>query len=260
MRWLISRAVAFAYRNLLINLKNFFAFMELLFWPVVGIISIGIMASFLKLDTKYLYFLLTGAIIAGVLQVSQLDVAYGLLFDVWSKSVKQTFIAPVKIYDVIIGSWIMGVGRGILSFVLLYFISKWGFGFKLPGAFNVIASMTGVYLSALIVGMCVMIFIFLFGQRIDIIAWMISVIMMLICGIYYPVTYLPDMLVKIASVIPLTYFIEYFRTGYGFELTFTNPLIKGYLLSAAYAIILYIILNFAYLRAKRTGMILKLSE
>ena len=260
MRWLISRIMAFTCRNFLLSLKNFFAFTEILFWPVIGIVSIGIMASFLKLEPKYLYFLLTGAIIAGVLQVSQLDVAYGLLLDVWSKSVKQTFIAPVKIYDVIIGSWIMGIGRGILSFIILYLVSKWGFKFALPDAGLVVAAMAGVYLSSLIVGMCVLIFIFLFGQRIDIIAWMISVVMMLLCGIYYPVTYLPDFLVKIASVIPLTYFMEHFRTGYGFGLTFSHPLLKGFVLSFIYIIILYIIVNIAYTRARKTGMILKLSE
>ena len=102
MSWLISRISAFAYRNFLINMKNLFAYMELLFWPLMAIISIGIMASFLKLEQKYLYFLLTGAIIAGVLQVSQLDVAYGMLFDVWSKSIKQTCLVCIRINSIIV--------------------------------------------------------------------------------------------------------------------------------------------------------------
>jgi len=48
-------------------------------------------------------------------------------------------------------------------------------------------------------------------------AWSISSLMALICGIYYPISILPTPLPEIARAIPLTYFLEYFRTFYGFD-------------------------------------------
>jgi len=256
----LIRIYAFAYRNWLFAMKNFFAFTEVLFWPIIGIISIGLMGGFLTLKSEMLFFLLTGAIVSGVLQTSQLDVAYGFLYDVWSKSVKQTFIAPVKNYDYIIGSWIIGTVRGVAAFFMLWLISALLFKFRLPPLEYVLYSMAGVYLTAMITGMTVIFFILMFGQRIDIIAWMLSVLLMLLCGVYYPVTYLPKWIAKIAEALPLTYFLEYFRAGYGFPLNFTNPLVKGFGLSFIYMAALYFMIEAAFKRAKKSGMIIRLSE
>lgn len=240
--------------------RNVFSFFEILFWPVVGIISIGLMGNFLELRKEVLSFLLTGVIVSGVLQVSQLEVSYGLLYEIWSKSVKQIFFAPIKHLDYIIGSWIAGVFRGIIVFVMLTFLSIWWFKFYLPSISITIIFISGIFLFALIIGLIVIFFLLLFGQRIDIIAWSVSVLSMLICGIYYPVTYLPKWLQYIASVIPLTYFLEYFRAHYGFELTFSNPLMKGFMLTFVYVAILIFLIHLAYERARRSGMIVRLSE
>ena len=260
MSWLISRISAFAYRNYIFAIRNFFTMTEIFFWPVIGIISIGIMSGFLNLEPHYMNFLLAGAVISGVLQVSQLDVAYGFLYDVWSKSTKQTYIAPVRNYDMIIGSWLIGAARGIIAFAGLAVLAGAIFKFNLPELKYLIPSLAGVYLTAMIIGIVVILSIMTFGQRIDIIAWMLSVLMMLICGIYYPVTYLPAWLMKIAESLPLTYFLEYFRAGYGFELTFSHTLAKGFALSFVYIFVLFLLIEAAYRRAKRTGMLIRLSE
>lgn len=260
MNWQISRINAFVYRNWIFALKNMFSAVEIFFWPIIGILSIGLMAGFLKMQQKYIDFLITGAVMSGVLQVSQLDVAYGFLYDVWGKSLKQTYIAPVRNIDFIIGSWLVGCIRGTLAFILLYFLGHWWFAFNMPPIGAIIFSLLGIWLTAAIIGMTVIFFIMNFGSRIDVIAWMLSILMMLACGIYYPVTYLPPWLTTVAKFIPLTYFLEYFRSGYGFPLSFTHPLIKGFGLSAVYIIILYSMIELAYTRAKKSGMILKLSE
>lgn len=256
----LIRIYAFAYRNYIFAVRNFFTFVEMLFWPVIGILSIGLMSGFLSLNGNMKSFLLTGAIMAGVFQTSQLDVAYGFLYDVWSKSVKQTFIAPVKNIDYILGSWIIGTVRGIITFFMLAGLAVVFFKFTLPGTAALWFCLAGVYLTAMISGMITIFFIFMFGQRIDIIAWMMSAIMMLLCGIYYPVTYLPAGISKMAQFIPLTYFLEYFRTGYGFPLNFTHPLIKGFGLSVIYIGIMLWMIEMAFLNAKRSGMLVKLSE
>ncbi|MCS7227732.1 MAG: hypothetical protein NZ839_02060, partial [Endomicrobia bacterium] len=53
---------AYIYRNYIFAVRNVFTFFDILFWPVVGIISIGVMSNFLKLDKQNISFLLTGAI------------------------------------------------------------------------------------------------------------------------------------------------------------------------------------------------------
>jgi len=259
LNWL-NKFYAFAYRNFVFSKRNFFAFMEILFWPVAGMLSVGIMGSFLELKENILSFVLTGAITAGVLQVTQLDVSYSLLYDIWSKSIKHTFLAPVNQYDYIMGSWIIGMARGAIVFILLVFFSVRAFGFALAGMHMTIIFLMVIFLSGLIVGMLVCLLIMLFGQRVEVTAWSLAILLMLICGIYYPVNFLPRLVMSISSAIPLTYFLEYYGSFYGFVPIFSHSLVKGFGLAAIYVIFLFWFLKRAFERARKTGMILRLSE
>lgn len=256
----INKILAFTYRNFIFAKRNMYAFVELLFWPAVGVVSIGMMSLFLSLTQELKSFLLTGAIISGVLQVAQIDVAYGFLFDVWSKSLRQTFITPINYFHFIMGSWFFGIIRGVIVLFLLGLFSMWVFQFYMPDIRIVIISMSGVLLSALVIGMSVIFVILFFGQRIMEIVWMISTLIMLICGIYYPVNLLPEFIRIIAGIIPVTYFLEYFRSGYGFKPVFNDVLLKGFGLCFIYILFLFYMLNIALRRAKKTGIIIKLSE
>ncbi|MCS7227660.1 MAG: ABC transporter permease, partial [Endomicrobia bacterium] len=100
----------------------------------------------------------------------------------------------------------------------------------------------------------------LYGQRVDIIAWSLSVVAMLICGIYYPVSILPKWIQLIAQIVPLTYFLEHLRYGLGFKPTFSGGLIKGYTLCVIYIVIFSFMISLAYKHAQKTGLILRLSE
>lgn len=260
MNLLISRVWAFYYRNFVIAKRNVFAFFEILFWPAVGIISVGLMGNFLKLDGPTVSFLLTGAIVSGVLQISQLDVAYGLLYDVWSKSIKQTFLPPVTNFDYIMGSWLFGIARGIIVFFLLAVFSMWAFDFSMPSFSITVVSLSGVFLNALIVGMVVNVFIMQYGQKVDIIAWSFPVLQMLVCGIYYPVTFLPKYVAVVAELMPLTYFLEYFRTAYGYQPVLSLLLLKGFGLSAMYVALMFFLMHVSYKKAQKNGMLIRLSE
>ncbi|OGS20301.1 MAG: hypothetical protein A3J83_04985 [Elusimicrobia bacterium RIFOXYA2_FULL_40_6] len=240
--------------------RNFFAFMELLFWPVIGLLSVGFMSNFLGLDKNFTAFILTGAITAGVLQVTQLDVSYSLLYDIWSKSIKHTFLAPVSHYDYIFGSWIIGIVRGSIVFFIMVVFSNYAFGFILPSITITFIFLLGLYVDALVVGMLVCLLVLMYGQRVEVTAWSLATMLMLLCGIYYPVSYLPKMFVKLAELVPLTYFLEYYRAAYGFTPIFSHSLLKGFGLSFIYVMILFYLINYSFERARRTGMILKLSE
>jgi len=241
---LLVKILAFSYRNWIFAKRNIFAFFELLFWPVVSLISIGLMGSFLKLDYNLLNFVLTGSIAGGVLQVTQLDVSYGLLYDVWSKSIKHTFLSPITHFHFVMGSWLIGIIRGIIVFVLMTTFSYYVFEFSIPSSILMtVIFITGLCLSSLIIGMMAS-----------------ATLIMLVCGIYYPVSYLPNFVRILSQLVPLTYFLEYYRSGYGFTPVFPNSLLWGFGLSIFYIILLFYSLGRAYEKSRKTGMILRLSE
>lgn len=257
---MLSKILAFSYRNWIFAKRNLFSFFELLFWPVVSLISMGLMSGFLKLDQTLLNFVLTGAITAGTIQVATLDVAYGLLYDVWSKSIKHTFLAPIEHLHFILGSWIIGIVRGVLIFALMALFSYFAFGFEVPSYKVAAVFIAGVFLNALIIGMLICLLITLYGQRVEIVAWAFGTLVMLICGIYYPVDQLPPFFQWLAELIPLTYFLEYFRTGYGFKPLHTHLLLTGFALCFTYISLVLFSINWAYQRSRKNGIIMRLSE
>ena len=99
-----------------------------------------------------------------------------------------------------------------------------------------------------------------FGQRAEVAAWAFSYLMLLLCGLYYPVNVLPASIQVLAQFIPLTYFLEYFRHFYGFPLNYSRPLLYGFSLSMLYILASYVLLHYTLRAAFRRGILLRLSE
>jgi ABC-2 type transport system permease protein len=258
----IIKIKAFAFKNWIMTRRNFFTVLEILFWPVVGFLAVGLLAEFASFQPELKAFILVGVVSMGAVQVCQLDVSYALLYDVWSKSLKHSFIAPVGIRHMLLGSLAVGMIRGIVVFFILMGASLWlfDFNFMIAGAGPIALFMFGLFLNAAVVGMLVCILVLLFGNRAEVAAWSLVSLMLLVCGIYYPVTILPGWVVAIAKLIPLTYFLEYIRRFYGFEPSFSLVLAKGYSMVFAYLVMEIFLMKAALGRAKRKGILLKLSE
>lgn len=254
-----GRYAASFYKSWIMAKRNFFTIFEVIFWPFIGLMSIGLMASFFSMDENTVSFILIGAIAFSIVQVCQIDVAYVMLFDMWSKSIKHTFISPVRGHHLIIGSLLFGILRSIIVFIILVIISYYAFGFNFftGGVIPVIVFLSGLFLTSASIGILVCISILSFGQRAEVAAWTITGIMMFICGIYYPVSILPPVLQIIARAIPLTYFLEYMRSFYGFG---EANVILGFALGLFYFLAGIIALDIAIIKARRTGIMLRLSE
>jgi ABC-2 type transport system permease protein len=254
---------AFVYKNWVITKRTVFSLFEIFFWPVVGLFSVGLLTVFLRLDGAMTAFILTGVIAMSVIQVCQIDVAYTLLYDLWAKSMKHIFISPAHPALLILGSWIMGMIRSVVVLVLLLGASGWAFDFTFlkPGGLGLAVFLFGLFLTSLWIGIAVCILVLLFGYKAEVAAWSITSLMALVCGIYYPVSILPGPLAALARVIPLTWFLEYYRSYYGFE---TGPraglLAWGFGLTAAYLLVEAFLFRRVLHRARRTGTLLRLSE
>jgi len=255
----LSRYQAPFYKSWIMARRNFFTIVEVIIWPFIGLLSIGLMTSFLSLEENTISFILLGTIAFSIVQVCQIDIAYVLLFDMWSKSIKHTFLAPVKGQHLVLGSLLFGVLRSSLVFLILAIFSYtiFGFNFLKSGIIPLFLFLLGLFLNSAIIGILVCIAILIFGQRAEVIAWTLSGIMMFLCGIYYPISILPGPLLAFAKGIPLTYFLEYFRSFYGFG---EGNLFLGYSLTLIYLFLGFFLLNKAITRSQKTGILLRLSE
>ncbi|HEY7652480.1 MAG TPA: ABC transporter permease [Methylomirabilota bacterium] len=256
------RLTAFAYRNLIMARRNVFFLFELTFWPGVAMLSHGLLTRFLALTPEMTAFILLGTVALSAVQVCQLDVAYAVLFDIWSKSMKHQFLTPVRIHHLALGSWLVGVGRGIIVWALMALIGgrAFGFDFVRPGALRVTLFLLGCFLTALVIGLLVCALVLLFGTRAETSAWAAVNFFVMLAGIYYPISVLPGWVAVISGGIPLTYFLDGIRAGYGFTPRYAHPFVTGLALSLLYAVLAHWVLAAAVTRSRRTGLLLKLSE
>jgi ABC-2 type transport system permease protein len=258
----INKIWAFAARSLLVNRRNVFAIFEMIFWPGIGILSVGLLTRFLKLDSDVVTFVLIGAVSMNVIQIAQLDLSYSLLYDVWSKSLKHKFIAPISLTHVLVGAGLVGLMRGFLVFIVMGLLSMWLFDMdpSRPGLMGLVIFLSGMFLNAALIGILVLALVLRFGHRAEVAAWSFSYLLFLLCGLYYPVTILPPAVRAAALLVPLTHFLDYFRHFYGFPLLSPHPLLYAFLQSVIYLALCYAFLRFTLRAALRRGTILKLSE
>jgi ABC-2 type transport system permease protein len=253
---------AFALRNLQMATRNVFLLFELLFWPIVGVLTIGLMSRFLTLRPAETSFVLIGQMAFSIVGTCQLDVAYSVLYDFWSKSMKHQFLAPIGIRHLTLGSWAVGILRGLLVFSLTAALAWWAFRFNVfeAGVAPVAALLVGCFLTAWIVGVLVCVLIMLFGGRAETAAWASINLVLALAGIYYPVSVLPAPAAAVASAIPLTYFLDAYRSHFGFPPEYSHAVLTGLGLSALYVTISHWIFRRAVAHARRTGLLLKMSE
>src|SRR5262249_43917552 len=147
-------------------------------------------------------------------------------------------------------------------FVLMAGIGSWAFGFDFigggPGPLALF--LLGCFLTSLVIGLLVCALVLLFGTRAETSAWAAVNFFVMLSGIYYPVSVLPGWVQSISAWIPLTYFLDGVRAGYGFAPRFAHPFLAGFALSLAYALLARGALAAAVTRSRRTGLLLKLSE
>jgi ABC-2 type transport system permease protein len=257
-----AAVTAFALRNLQMASRNVFLIFELLFWPVVGVLGIGLMARFLQLSPEATSFVLIGQIAFSTVSVCQLDVAYAVLYDVWSKSVKHQFLAPIGVRHLTVGSWLIGILRSVIVFALLAWLGWWAFGFDAlhAGMGPLLTFLLGCALTAWVVSVLVCTLIMRLGARAETAAWASVNFVLTLAGIYYSVAVLPEPVAALAAAIPLTYFLDAYRAHYGFTAEFAHPLVTGLGLAALYVVLSHWALVVAVRSARRSGLLLKMSE
>lgn len=253
---------AFFFKIWLITRKRVFHIFEILFWPAIGLISVGLLTRFLDLESNMVSFILIGVIALSIVQIGQLDISYIILYSVWNKSLKQELAAPITIFHLITGAWMMGAIHSLLVFCLLSLFSFYAFGFQFldQGLVPLALFYSGLVLTSAVVGIIVCALAFRFGGRAHVGATSIVSIMILLSGIYYPVRVLPQPLKALSACIPLTYFLEYFRSFNGFSTSIESPLVVGYFLVAVYLMLATGALFYAIHHSKKSGILLKMSE
>lgn len=257
MKKILEKKYAYFYKMYKMTIKSSGEKAWLFIYPLVGLFSIGFLASYLKAVGGVLstiHFVLIGVIIWSFYDLCQKAPVYGLLFDIWDHNLKHSITAPATKYDFLIGTSTFGLLSAIFTSIYLTAISITFFDFNIYSAgITTIIALSTIFIFATSIALLINSLIISKDKEYMVLTWAIPGMIMIFSGVYYPIEFLPEMAQSISYLLPTTYAISAIRESFSFTATITNPLTKGILIALIYLITSIKIYTLGLKSAKRTG-------
>jgi len=240
-----------------------------LFYSLVSVLSIGYLASGLgtlgaegasfDLRRAQLY-LLVGALLWGYLSLVFMEAAYAISWERWEGTIEYTFMAPVRRITHLFGICLFAIGYGLARtfVVLLIAAAMFQLDFShadIPAALAVLAAST-----VPLIGLSIMTAVLplLSPQKGEQMSIALQGFLLLVSGVYYPLSVLPLPFQLAGAISPLTYALAGIRqslvdgAGVTSELgTIATLLGMGVVLIPASVLVF----GWAENRAKRLGLL-----
>ena len=240
-----------------------------LFYSLVSVLSIGFLASGLDslgvggpgfdMHRAQLY-LLIGALLWGYLSLVFMEAAYAIAWERWEGTIEYTFMAPVRRLTHLMGICLFAIGYGLArtAIVLVVAIALFGLDFShadLVAASAVLAASTVPLIG---LGILTAVLPMLSPQKGEQMSVAVQGFLLLVSGVYYPLTVLPGPFQVAGLLSPLTYALAGMRASLldGSSLRDQLPTI-GILLAMGLVMIPASVAFFSWAenRAKRLGLL-----
>ncbi|HEU5200764.1 MAG TPA: ABC transporter permease [Ktedonobacterales bacterium] len=210
-------------------------------------------------NTSFLIlYLLIGTVVWSYLSVAFDQVTETITLERWEGTIEYTFMAPITRLTHLLGSCLFAVVHGLFFVAVQLVVISYFFNLDLSHA-NVLTA-GGILLigSVSFVGFGIMAAILplLYTERGAQMAYIVRALILLVSGVYYPISVLPGWMQPIARISPATYVLDGMRQGilYNKSLADLWPDIWPLLIAGVVSIPIGLwIFRIAERYAKRTG-------
>jgi len=264
MKFNLNRVYALVLRHLITWPRSWERIADSFWWPTMNLFIWGLVNTYLQQKTDTTGFfagLLLGGLIMWTL-VSRSQEEMGILFlqEAWDRNLLNIFSSPITIWEFSAATILLSSAKLVFTFLWMFLLSLLLFSFNILDVgwmlipYALVLSVSGWWLGFIINSL-----IFLYGYRVQVFAWTLTLIIMPFVAVYYPVSALPPWMQTVSWWLPPTYVFEGMRAilaGYGIDLM---GLGKATLLNAVYIGASVYFFAKSYQKAKDTGMIMKFS-
>lgn len=262
---MIERVSAVLLRHLYLYPRSVSRLMEIFYWPTLDILVWGFLTVYLASHPGALphgsAFLLGAMIFWDILFRSQQAVCLSFLEEVWSRNLLNLFASPLSPGEFLGATMILSffkfLGGAAVAVALawaLYGFNLFTLGWWLvPLVLNLVAMgwIIGIVTTGIIVR---------FGEKVEVLAWGIGLLIQPFAAVFYPVTVLPRFLQPVAYALPCTYAFEGMRQVISTGATTPARLLVPLALNAAYLAVALAFFNEMYRQAQHRGLLTKLGE
>lgn len=182
--------------------------LDLLLWGVTGYYFVSLNPN----APKILVMLVSAILLWVIVYRAQYEISGNILEELWERNLVNMFVTPLKFSEWIVSLIILGIIKGLLSFIfavflahVLYQVKIFLFGFYLLPFFFLLI-LTGWSMGFFTAGL-----ILRFGTRVQAFAWTIIWVISPFSALYYPVSILPSWAQTVARFVPTSYVFEGIR-------------------------------------------------
>jgi ABC-2 type transport system permease protein len=210
----LSASYAFIERNFFLTRRYWGWEVAWLVYATAGALSI----AFIGVDqgnTRLVLSLMIGATFWNYLSIVFGFIAETVAWERWEGTLEYTFMAPVRRWTQLLGSTLYAVLYGLVHTVVILVVLTLFFGLDLgsadllsAGAFMVVGSASFVG-----IGMMAATLPLMYVERGAQMTFVLQSVLLLVSGVYYSVTVLPDWMQVLAAFSPATYVLEGVRAA-----------------------------------------------
>jgi ABC-2 type transport system permease protein len=165
--------------------------------------------------TRLILFLAIGTLVWGYLNSVFANVAETVAWERWEGTIEYTMMAPVSRLTHLLGMSVFSIIYGITRTAVLFLVLAAFFEIDLGNANLTGAALVIVVGSVSFIGFGIMgaVLPLLFPEKGEQMTFIISSILLLVSGVYYPVDVLPGWMQALSALSPATYVLETMRSA-----------------------------------------------
>lgn len=211
-----GRISAVMLRQMYLYKRTLHRWLEAVYWPVLDITLWGLLSRYIS-DTdpsSRIGFGLLGALISwDILFRAQQSVSVGFLEDMWSRNVLNVWSTPIRAWEYVGGTVLVGIVRVTLGAAIAIAIAWFAFGFHFVTEVGLplVPCLFALLLMGWAVGVATTAAILRLGQGAEELAWALGFLFQPFSAVFYPVAVLPSWMRGIAFFVPSSHVFEGMR-------------------------------------------------
>jgi ABC-2 type transport system permease protein len=236
---------------------------NMIYWPIINIAVWGFFTLYLAhgdyLRPTLLNALLGGAILWGLFNGFQRDLALGFLEELWARNMVNLFASPLSIAEYVNGLVVVNVLKTVVSVTIMSLITLFFYHYDIGPDFTLLAPfMLVLGLAAIALGLVVTALIFRYTTKVQGVAWSVAGVLMPVSCVFYPLHSLGPKLQAIAWMLPTTHAFEGMRQAITAGTFSLRHLAWGLGLDAAYLLLAALSFQRLFAAARRHGLLVKI--
>ena len=239
--------------------------LELVYWPTFNMLIWGFMQEYLSSATHPVVFaasyLIAAVLLWDVLFRSQLGLTLGFVEEMWARNLGHLAVSPLRPLEFVGALIATSLIRTLVAVGGAGFLATLFFGFNaLELGFGLALFFLNLVIMGWGVGLAVCAILLRYGLAAEALAWGALFVLQPLCGVFYPVSVLPDWLEPIARALPATHVFEGMRTVVQDGRLDIDLLAQAFLLNIPYALAGLAAFLGAYAVARRRGLLMGTGE